>query len=655
MSTSIAATRHPQRSFRKWLLQGVEEMEGPHEREGQHHTHPWWKVMCLTGVDYFSTLGYQPGIAFLAAGALSPIATLILVLLTLFGALPIYRRVAAESPHGEGSISMLENLLARWKGKLFVLALLGFVATDFVITITLSAADATAHILENPYAQRFSVLDHPVVITLMLVAVLGGVFLKGFKEAIGIAVILVVAYLLLNTVVVGRGILEVATHPEYLPRWRDALYTAHANPFMMLFAALLIFPKLALGLSGFETGVAVMPLVKGDREDTEKNPAGRIRDTRKLLRTAALIMSVMLITSSFVTALVIPPEAFQPETATAPRGEANGRALAYLAHHFFGDAFGTVYDLSTILILWFAGASAMAGLLNIVPRYLPRYGMAPNWARATRPLVLVFTAVAFIVTIIFEADVDAQGGAYATGVLVLMTSAAFAVMLSARHRGATRWALAFLLISLVFGYTTVVNVFERPEGIKIASIFIGGIVLASLVSRVWRTTELRVVELILDDKAREFIEEAGRRGDVRIVANRRDRGNVNEYMVKEREKRAGNHIPTRDAVLFFEVKPSDASEFSEKLKVRGVELDGYRVLRTKSPAVPNAIAAFLLHVRDMTGKIPHIYFGWSEGNPLAYLFKYVAFGEGDTAPVTHEVLRQAEKDPKRRPVVHVGG
>jgi hypothetical protein len=656
MSTQTVIAKRPPRGFKKWLLKGrVEEMEGPHEREGQHHTHPWWKVMCLTGVDYFSTLGYQPGIAFLAAGALSPIATLILVSLTLFGALPIYGRVAAESPHGEGSISMLENLLARWKGKLFVLALLGFVATDFVITITLSAADATAHVLENPYAQRFNVLDHPIYITLILVGVLGAVFLKGFKEAIGIAVVLVVSYLLLNVVVIGRGLLEVATHPEYLPRWRDALFAAHANPLMMLAAALLVFPKLALGLSGFETGVAVMPLVKGAREDTEKNPAGRIRDTRKLLRTAALIMSVMLITSSFVTTLIIPAEQFQPATATTPQGEANGRALAYLAHHFFGDAFGTVYDLSTIFILWFAGASAMAGLLNIVPRYLPRYGMAPDWARATRPLVLVFTAIAFAVTIIFKADVDAQGGAYATGVLVLMTSAAFAVMLSARRRGATAWTVAFLLIAVVFGYTTVVNVFERPEGIKIASIFIGGIVFASLVSRVWRTTELRVVELILDEKAREFIEEAGRRGDVRIVANRRDRGDVNEYMVKEREKRADNHIPVRDAVLFFEVKPGDASEFSEKLKVRGVELDGYRVLRTKSPAVPNAIAAFLLHVRDMTGKVPHIYFGWSEGNPLAYLFKYVAFGEGDTAPVTHEVLRQAEKDPKRRPVVHVGG
>ncbi|HEX8190146.1 MAG TPA: hypothetical protein VF586_17445, partial [Pyrinomonadaceae bacterium] len=374
--------------LRDWLLKGrPDEMEGPHEREGQHHQHAWWQVMCLTGVDYFSTLGYQPGIAFLAAGALSPIATLILVLLTLFGALPIYNRVAAESPHGEGSISMLEHLLARWRGKLFVLVLLGFVATDFVITITLSAADATAHVIENHYVKEHAAfLDHRVVVTLLLVALLGAVFLKGFKEAMGLAVVIVAVYLLMNLVTIGVSFYHIFLDPQVFPRWGAALWAhprVQGSPLMMVGVALFLFPKLALGLSGFETGVVVMPLVKGDPGDTYENPAGRVRNTRKLLMSAALVMSVMLILSSLVTTLLIPPEEFREGLDGQEPGKANGRALAYLAHTYLGDIFGTAYDLSTIAILWFAGASALAGLLNIVPRYLPRYGMAPNWAKVT--------------------------------------------------------------------------------------------------------------------------------------------------------------------------------------------------------------------------------------------------------------------------------
>ena len=559
----MASMTRSKRRFKLWLFKGIKEPEGPHEREGQHQQHPWWKVMCLTGVDYFSTLGYQPGIAFLAAGALSPIATLVLVLLTLFGALPMYNRVAEESPHGDGSISMLENLLSRWKGKLFVLCLLGFAATSFIITITLSAADATAHIVENPYAPTF--LHHRVALTLFLIAALGAVFLKGFKEAIGIAIIIVAVYILLNLIVIAVGFYEIATHPDKLANWKYALFQNYRNPFMMIGAALILFPKLALGLSGFETGVVVMPLVKGDKELTEKDledihttrsgwkiePTaqqlleGRIRNTRKLLMTAALIMSVLLIASSIITTMLIPPEAFQPETATQEAGEANGRALAYLAHHYLGDIFGTIYDLSTISILWFAGSSALAGLLNIIPRYLPRYGMAPEWARATRPLTIVLTLVCFVVTIIFKADVDEQGGAYATGVLALMTSAAIAVTLSSRRKGEKMW-WAFLLISLVFVYTTVVNIIEQPEGIKIASFFIGAIIFTSLFSRVWRTTELRVKQIILDDSAKEIINEASK-GTIRIVANRCDRGDALEYQLKEKEKREDNHIPSERA------------------------------------------------------------------------------------------------------------
>ncbi|HEX8353378.1 MAG TPA: hypothetical protein VF611_10790 [Pyrinomonadaceae bacterium] len=646
--------------LRRWLLKGrLEEMEGPHERAGQHHQHPWWMVMCLTGVDYFSTLGYQPGIAFLAAGALSPIATLILVLLTLFGALPMYNRVAEASPHGDGSISMLENLLSRWKGKLFVLALLGFAATGFIITITLSAADATAHVLENPYVHaNLPSLKHPVALTLLLIALLGAVFLKGFKEAIGLAVVIVIVYLLLNLVVIATGFYQIYLNPQLIYAWRDALF-AHPRVqdslVMIVVVSLFLFPKLALGLSGFETGVVVMPLVRGEPGDTQENPKGRIRNTRKLLLGAAAIMSVMLILSSLVTTLLIPPQEFSAGEGGHEPGKANGRALAYLAHTYLGDVFGTLYDLSTIMILWFAGASALAGLLNIVPRYLPRYGMAPDWAKATRPLVLVFTAIAFAVTVLFKADVDAQAGAYATGVLVLMGSAAVAVSLAMWRRGdRMRWA--FLLISLIFAYTTVVNVVEQPDGIKIASFFIAAIVFTSLTSRVWRTTELRVERIELDPVARNFLDDLIERGsEIRIVANRRDAGDAAEYQWKEREKRQDNHIPTRDPVLFFEVTPGDASEFSGVLKVRGCEVEGYRVLRAESPAVPNAIAAFMLHLRDTTGKLPHIYFGWSEGNPLMYLLRYIAFGEGDTAPVTREILRQVEEDPERRPAVHVGG
>ncbi|MBN3909581.1 MAG: amino acid transporter [Nostoc sp. NMS1] len=648
MSKSIVSTKRLGSQLILWLLEeDRREKEGPYQKEEAHRQHPWWQVMCLTGVDYFSTLGYQPGIAALAAGALSPIATLILVLLTLFGALPIYRRIAAESPHGEGSIAMLERLLPWWQGKLLVLCLLGFVATDFIITITLSAADATAHIIENPLTPDWF-HGQTIAITLILVALLGGVFLRGFREAIGIAVVLVAAYLLLNFIVVSVGLYQILTHPGAIADWHTALFARHSNPFILLGIALLIFPKLALGLSGFETGVTVMPLVQGSSSDTPEYSRGRIRNTRKLLTSAALIMSFFLLTTSFITTLLIPVAEF------ASGGKANGRALAYLAHLHLGNGFGTIYDLSTISILWFAGASAMAGLLNIVPRYLPRYGMAPNWARVTRPLVLVYTAIAFVVTIIFRANVEAQGGAYATGVLVLITSAAFAVTLSAHRHREKRARLVFAIITLLFLYTTVVNIIERPEGIRIAGFFIGAIIFTSLVSRVWRSTELRAERIEVDELAGQFLAEESQ-GAIRLIANRLNKGDVLEYFMKEKEVREDNHIPHNDPILFLEIKVSDASEFADVIKVRGVQVGDYRILRAESAAVPNAIAALLLYIRDHTGKIPHAYFGWVEGNPIQYLLRFILFGEGDIAVVTREVLRRAEKNPQKRPGVHVGG
>jgi hypothetical protein len=639
----------PAERVKHWLLaEVVEDVPGPQAKEGRSEQHPWWQVVCLTGVDYFSTLGYIPGIAALAAGALSPFATLFIVLLTLFGALPMYRRVAEQSPSGQGSISMLERLLSFWRGKVLVLCLLGFVATGWLVTITLSAADAAIHVVENPLVP--SILhNQEVLVTLILLAALGVIFLKGFEEAIGIAIFIVGAYLILNLLVVGVGFYEIATHPQQIVSWQDALFTNYGNPLLIVGVSLLAFPRLALGLSGFETGVGMMPLVRGGEGDDPERPEGRIRNTRRMLTVAALIMSFYLITTSFVTTLLIPAREL------APGGSANGRALAYVAHSYLGEALGTVYDLSTILILAFAGASAMAGLLNIVPRYLPRYGMAPEWARAIRPLVLVYTAIAVIVTIIFSADVDAQAGAYATGVLAMMSSAAFAVTLSSWRGGSRLPAIAFGVVTVVFMYALVANEVKRPDGILISLLFIGAIVATSLVSRVYRSLELRQEHIELDETALRFIEEAAHGDEIHIVANRRQAGDKAEYDRKETKQREDNHIPRNVPIIFLEVDVDDASEFEEVLEIRGVEVGGHKVMRGVSSVVPNAIAALLLHLRDTTGKTPHCYFGWTQGNPIVYLFRFLLFGEGDTAPITHEVLREAEPDAGKRPAVHVGG
>jgi len=662
----------------------------PGHAGGPPHQSFWLWVMCLTGVDYFSTLGYQPSIAFRNAGLLAPFATVVLVLITLFGALPLYRYVAKRSFEGQASIGMLARLVTGWPGKIAILVLLGFAATDFIITKTLSAADAAEHLIRNPYwpwhAPDQSAEDRQrLFVTMGLLVLLGATFLRGFKEVIGLAVLIVGTFLVLNAIVIAYGIKYLVDHPERLSQWYDQVqagqwYLADAplrggGITTLILVSLLLFPKLALGLSGFETGVAVMPLIRGGVGDTPAYPAQRIRNTGKLLLTAAIIMSLFLMASSLVVTTIIEPSALvevdadgnQMPTPDGKKPPAAGRALAYLAHAegpedrrigpIFGSAFGTVYDISVIVILWFAGASAMAGLLNLVPQYLPRYGMAPEWARAHRPLVLLILAIALFVTWIFNADVDAQGDAYATGVLVLMTSDSITSLID-RYRTRTgpwrkRVSWWFLGIAVVFTYTLVAIVIEKTAGIKIASFFIAAILILSIVSRIARARELRFQGFHLPDPMSKLLWDTIRHLELSIlVPHRPGRRTLAE---KEAIIRKEHRLPPDALVVFVEVDLEDPSEFHHKPTLQIMQEEGKYVLKiTDAASISHTLAALALEMSKV-GRVAEIHFGWTDESPVSGTLGFLLFGEGNVPWMVRELIHRAEPDPNKRPLIIIAG
>jgi hypothetical protein len=590
--------------------------------------HPWWKVIWLTGVDYFSTLGYQPGIALLAAGAVAPLATVILVLVTLLGALPVYAQVAGRSYAGQGSIALLENLLKGWKGKTLVLVLLGFAATDFVITMTLSAADAAKHAIENPLFHPV-LGEHQVLVTLTILVVLAVVFLRGFSEAIGLATAATLPYLMLNLVVLARAAFEVVTHPSLVANWRSAL-VVRGDPGALVAAAVLIFPKLALGLSGFETGVSVMPLIDGGERDEGLSarkdiPEGRVANTRKLLLTAAAIMSVMLMLSSVITTLLIEPADYQEG------GKAAGRAIAFLAHRYLGPAFGTVYDISTICILGLAGASAMAGLLHLIPRYLPRYGMAPRWAALSRPLVLVLLTVDVIVTIVFRAGVEAQSGAYATGVLVLILSASVAATLALWREQRYILSLYCVFLSFVFAYTLVDNCVERPDGLIIGSIFTLLLMLACAVSRSMRSLEIRIPYGFYTNVESWALGPQLRGKKVHLVPIK------TSAPAHRRQKKAeiARHFKVKGPFLFLHVNLMDnRSEFSAPLEIELSKEDGDYIAEVfGAVAIANTIA-FVSEAIDPVS----VFISLTRRGLMGQAIRYLLFGEGETGLMVYAIL-----------------
>jgi len=374
-----------------------------------------------------------------------------------------------------------------------------------------------------------------------------------------------------------------------------------------------------------------MPLIDGGEADRGYNPRensappGRVVNTRKLLLTAAAIMSGMLLLSSFVTTLLIAPADYQHS------GKASGRAIAFLAHRYFGGGFGTVYDLSTILILGFAGASAMAGLLHLIPRYLPRFGMAPQWAEHARPLVLVLSAANVVITLIFGADVEAQSGAYATGVLVLILSAAFAATLALWRE--QRWGLAFYtgIFCLVFAYTLAENCLGRPDGLIIGTVFTLLLMLACALSRSMRSVEMRIPHGYFADVESWRIAPELSNKKVHLVP-------ISSSSPEARRKTKTEivrHYKVRGPFFFLHINLLDnRSEFSAPLELSlQKEGDDYVGEVFGAVAVANTIAFISEHIDPIS-----IFIGLTRRDLMAQAVRYLLFGEGETGLMVYAVL-----------------
>jgi hypothetical protein len=323
---------------------------------------------------------------------------------------------------------------------------------------------------------------------------------------------------------------------------------------------------------------------------------------------------------------------------------------------FCGETFGTIYDLATVVILWFAGASAMAGLLNLVPQYLPRYGMAPEWARAIRPLVFLFTIINLGVTWIFDASVKAQGDAYATGVLALMTSAGIATILDRWKRRAGvfwLWRIPWIfgLITTVFIYTLLDVVIGKPAGIKIAACFIATILVTSMVSRFLRARELRFQGFHIADARSRLLWDTINHLDLSVLVPHRPGRRTLES--KEETIRREHRIPPEEMVVYVEVQLADPSEFAPTPVLSVVQQEGRYILRvTNAASIAHTLAAVALELSKV-GKPPTIHFGWTDESPVSGTLGFLLFGEGNVPWEVRELVIKAEPDPEKRPKVMI--
>ncbi|MBL9165449.1 MAG: hypothetical protein JNL18_22170 [Planctomycetaceae bacterium] len=666
-------------------------------------THAWLLVLTLVGVDYFSTLAYLPSMAVEAAGPLAPLAAAAVVLVTFLLALPIYWYVVGRSPDGRGATGLLEDLTPGWRGKMIVLTLLGFAAADFVITRSLSLADAAIHLIHNPHGQRLLaklpqtflgedpaswswwergaalVMAPQVAVTLALSIVSFGLW-QLIKDGLSRRMLWTTAiatfvYLALVAIVIVSGWAYLGRHLEIWDAMAASLRAADgvetngdsiAWRWQWLSIVLWSFPQMALGLSGFEMIMTVAPQVRGGTDDAPQRPAGRIRNTRKLMVTAAAVMAVYLVSAVCVTSLLV------PRTALVAGGAAEHRALAYLAHGspladgatadalnpLFGENFGDVFDLSTALILCLAGISVTLGLKNLLPHYLHRLGMEVGWAGKVGAILHLLNAIILIVTVVFRASPASQQWAYATSVLVLLGGAAVAAARDLLQPGLRTIArvlgggLAALGAGVFFGLTGL-TVLINHSGITIALAFVAAIVVSSFISRWIRSTELRFEGFdFASPAAEQRWKELSRRGP-RVLAPHRP--GLMSLADKRHALLRDYRLAADEEVLFVEATLGDPSDFYQRPLMNVERDDGVEVVRVSHcVSIAHVLAAICLEMCDDETPPPEIIFGWSNEAPLAANLNFLLLGEGNVPWMVRELVLNAGLEPHRQPRILIG-
>lgn len=663
---------------------------------------PW--VLCVVGLDYLSSLAYQPSAAFAAAGILAPVVTVGVVMVTLFGVVPLYCYLAGRSPHGSGSTGLLERLIPGWFGKLVVLTVLGFAATDLVFTRTFSAADAAEHLTHSPVGPWQTALrqacdecdliagelppeiathagglgDRRVIITLILLAIgsaVAWVFRRGVnRRLIRVAVIALAVYLVQTAIVIVSGTVYLVQHSVLVNDWWAAIESGAGGMIpgtdplgwgAVVLACVLLFPKLALGLSGYELALTTMPLVRGQRADTAEAPHGRVRNTRLLLVAAGVLMSILLIASTLVVSVLIPADAL------TTHGQAKDRALAYLAHGqplaagidpsavspVFGSWFGAAYDVVTVVVLTLAGVTVVVGMRHLIPPYLYRLGMDWKWSQRWGVMMYLFVVVKVGVTVLYDADLDAQRGAYLTGVLGLFTAASLAAVIDVWKRrvgrpAVLRVAVWWGLCLVLFAGSTGVVVWAQPGGLKMTAWFVGLTLLTSVAARFFRTTELRFRGFeFTDETSRHLWRDMIVQDYPLIVPVRPDGPPVAE---KEHEIRKVHRLPADLPIVFLQAELADPSDFDQLPRLRVAREDGRVVAHaTRCTSIPHVIAAAALEVASQ-GVVPEVHFGWSGENPLTANLNFVLFGMGNVPWMVYELIQAADVPTARRPRVVVG-